>query len=202
MLRLLAVAGLLVLGGSLGVAGCGSNKASSPGSSTAQPPPSPYTTPIETKGSSPVQVAGDGRYFGYVRAVDAKSQPSTVSFDVAQFFFGKDAQSAAERDGVVPPGEPVPNDHYERNTDTKAQALTVAPNASVTAAGPASRLITNQAAQSRCRSGCENGVVPVSLPEFFAAFEKKRYGMTAAGDPVWVTIRDGLVVRIDEQYFP
>jgi hypothetical protein len=202
MAKLLVLAGLLVLGGSLGFAGCDSKKASSPGSSTAQNPPNPYTNPMKSRGSSPTRLAGDGRYFGYVRAVDGASKPPTVSFDVAQFFFGKDAQTAAERDGVVPPGEPVPNDHYQRNPDTKAQALTVAPNASVTAAGPVSRLITNQAARSRCRSGCENGVVPVSPPEFFAAFEKKRYGMTAAGDPVWVTIRDGLVVRIDEQYFP
>jgi hypothetical protein len=42
----------------------------------------------------------------------------------------------------------------------------------------------------------------VSLVEFFASFKKKRFGMTAAGDPVWVTIRNGLVVRIDDQYFP
>jgi hypothetical protein len=47
-------------------------------------------------------------------------------------------------------------------------------------------------------------VIPVSLDVFFAAFKKKKSDamMTAKGDPVWVTIRHGFVVRIDEQYFP
>jgi hypothetical protein len=198
--KLAALAGLLVLGGALGII------LASRGSDQAAPPPNtrsnPYSSPIKTKGSSPARLVGDGRYFGYVRAVDAESQPPTVSFDVAQFFFGKDVQQAAEEDGAVQPGEPVSNDHYERNRNARAKALTVAGDASVTAAVPVSRLIPNGEVQSRCRSGCADGTVPASLSEFYASFEKKRYGMTAAGDPVWVTIRDGLVVRIDEQYFP
>jgi hypothetical protein len=199
--RLVALAaGLLVLAGALGVI------LASRGSDHASPPPNtgsnPYSSPIKTKGSSPARLVGDGRYFGYVRSVDDKSQPPTISFDVAVFFFGKSAQNAAEKDGAVSPGEPVSNDHYERNPDTRANALSIANDASVTAAVPVSRLIPYREVQARCRPGCPEGTVPVSLAEFFASFEKKRYGMTAAGDPVWVTIRDGLAVRIDEQYFP
>jgi hypothetical protein len=201
--KLAALAGLLVLGGALGIilASRGSDNASSP-APPAQARSNAYTSPIKSAGSSPARLTGDGRYFGYVRAVDAESQPPTISFDVAQFFFGKDVQPAAEEDGAVQSGEPVSNDHYERNRDARAKALTVAGDASVTAAVPVSRLIPNGEVQSRCRSGCADGTVPASLSEFYASFEKKRYGMTAAGDPVWVTIRDGLVVRIDEQYFP
>ena len=201
--KLAALAGLLVLGGALGVilASRGSDDASSP-APPAQARSNAYTSPIKSAGSSPARLAGDGRYFGYVRAVDAESQPPTIRFDVAQFFFGKDVQQAAEDDGAVQPGEPVSNDHYERNRDARTNALTVASDASVTAAVPVSRLIPYRKVQSRCQSGCTDGTVPASLAEFFASFEKKRYGMTAAGDPVWVTIRDGLVVRIDEQYFP
>ena len=191
-----------MFGGSLGLASCGSDTASSPGAWPAQTHSNPYTSPIKTEGSSPARLASDGRYFGYIRAVDDESQPPTVSFDVAQFFFGRDVQKAAEEDGAVQPGEPVANDHYQRNPDTQAQALTVATDASVTAAVPVSRLIPYGEVLARCRSGCAGGTVPVSLTELFGSFKKKRYGMTAAGDPVWVTIRDGLVVRIDEQYFP
>jgi hypothetical protein len=198
--KLIALAALLVLGGALGVI------LASRGSDHASPPPNtdsnPYSSPIKTKGSSPARLMGDGRYFGYVRSVDGKSQPPTISFDVAQFYFGKNGQKAAEEDGAVAPGEAVPNDHYERNPNTRASALTVANDASVTAASPVSRLIPYGKVQARCRSACADGTVPASLAEFFAAFEKTSDGMTAAGDPVWVTIRDGRVVRIDEQYFP
>jgi hypothetical protein len=187
--------GLLVLGGLLGVA------LASRGSDTASPPG--YTNPnpvLNPAGSSPAQLAGDGRYFCYVHA--ASSDPPNIRFEVAQVFFGRSVQTAAEEDGAVAPGEPVSNDHYERNPDTRTDALIVADDASVTAASPVSRLISYQQVQARCGSGCADGTVPASLAEFFAAFEKKSDGMTPAGDPVWVTIRDGLVVRIDEQYFP
>ena len=204
MLKPFALAGLLFLASALGLASCGSETASSPGTATSpvRTVSNPYTNPIKREGSSPARLVGDGRYFGYVRAADAESQPPEISFDVAQFFFGKDVQKAAEADGAVRPGEPVSNDHYERNPNVRAQVLSLANDAQVTAAVPVTRLIAYGEAQARCRSGCANAAIPVSLAEFFAAFETKRYGMTAAGVPVWVTIRSGLVERIDEQYFP
>jgi hypothetical protein len=200
MKKRLVITGLLVLGGLVGIVAvsCGSDSASSP----AQTSSNPYTDPVrsQTEGSSPARIAGDGRYFGYVRAVDAESRRSTLSLDVSQFFFGKDRQRAAEEDGAVAQGEPVSNDHYERNANTQAQTLAIANDVRLTAAG-VSRLITSKQVQARCGSGCD-WTIPVTLAEFFAAFETKRFGMTAAGIPVWVTIRDDQVVRIDEQYFP
>jgi hypothetical protein len=201
--KLLAAAGLLVLGGLLGVmlAGC-SHRDSSPADSSEQTLPSSEPVLGKTGGSSAARLSGDGRYFGYVRAVDAKAEPPTISFDVAQFFYGADVQRAAEEDGAVRPGEPVSNDHYERNSDTRPQNLTVANDAQATAAQPVTRLTVPREVRARCRPGCAGGI-PLSLPDFFGSFEQKpaqRY--SAAGDPVWVTIRNGLVVRIDEQYFP
>jgi hypothetical protein len=203
--KLVALAGLLVLGGLIGVAFAGqSEEPSSPAASPARitSNPYPYTNPIKRKGSSPARVAGDGRYFGYVRAADAESRRQTISFDVAQFFFGEDVQKAAEEDGAVAPGEAVSNDHYERNADVEPQTLTVARDARVTAAG-VTRILTSRQSRARCRNGCD-WVIPVSLDEFFAAVETERYGVTTAEAPipVWVTVHDGRVVRIDEQYFP
>jgi hypothetical protein len=204
MKKLLALAGMLALGGLLSVvlASCGSEGGSSPEASPAQSRSNPYTSPIKTEGSSAAELTGDGRYFGYIPAVDAESRPPTISFDVAQFFFGKDVQKAAEEDGAVSPGEGVPNDHYQRNPETQTQALMLATDASLTAAVPVTRLIPYEEARARCRKGCSDGVIPVSLAEFLASFEEKRHGLTAAGVPVWITIRDGVVIRIDEQYFP
>jgi hypothetical protein len=146
-----------------------------------------YASPIRSAGSSPARLAGDGRYFGYIRSAGA--EPPTISFDVAQFFFGKDVQKAAEQDGAVAPGEPVSNDHYERNADTRARALKVAPDAWVPK-GP-----------------CCGNQTQGKLPDFLAAFSDPRPRFLnddyrGRNSQYWVTIRDGLVVRIDEQYLP
>lgn len=197
----------------LALAACGEDKGGSPEASrtttTMQPPPPPaeesypYTSPIERKGSSPPRLAGDGRYFGYIRAADARAQ--TVSFDVAQFFFGDDVQKAAEQDGVVEPGEPVSNDHYERDREQDAEQLKVAPKAAVTAGWPASFLMpyVPRKAYAKCQKGASPmpcTVVPLSLDRFFKAvadLPPEHHGI-----PVWVTIDGGRAVRIDEQYFP
>lgn len=200
---LLVLVTLVVLVGLLGLAlaGCGSEERVSPGAPSRQTSTESGPAPWPTEGSSPARLAGDGRYFGSVRAADAKSQPPTISFDVAQFFFGKDVQKAAEADGVVAPGEPVSNDHYARDPNAESQTLKVARDAEVTAARPVTRLTVPAEAWARCRSGCMDGL-PVSLAVFFSSFEKKGDWGSPVGGPFWVTIRDGLVVRIDEQYFP
>jgi hypothetical protein len=197
------------------LAGCGGGEERPRGASgttttrTTPPPPPPagssypYTNPIKRKGSSPPRLAGDGRYYGYVLAADAKAQ--TVSFDIAQFFFGDDKQKAAEEDGVVAPGEPLDNDHYERNREQDVEQLNVSPKAAVTAAPPASFLM--QYVSRGTRRKCEMGaspmactLLPLSLGKFFAAVGDLPPQLH--GIPVWLTIDGGQVVRIDEQYFP
>ncbi len=198
MKTFLAITGTLAV--ALMLAGCGSHKSSSKAPAPPAPTGSsyPYTNPIKAEGSSPPRLAGDGRYFGYIRAANAESH--TISFDVAQFFFGKDVQKAAEDDGAVAPGESVSNDHYERNRDHRSVALDVAPDTEVTVGAPASFLL--RYVSRRVLAKCEaTSCTQISLPlaTFFAATKdlNPRYG-----DPVWVTILDGRVVRIDEQYFP
>jgi hypothetical protein len=204
MKKLVALAGLLVLGGSLAImlASCGSEGSSSP--ALPQEPTQTNPNPVlNADGSSPARLSGDGRYFGYIRA--ASADPPTISFDVAQFFYGKAVQRAAEEDGAVRPGEPVSNDHYERNTIAKTSPLELTRDARVTAAWPASFLMKHVTRRSydECEAAYRRAgactQVPLSLATFFAATRSLdvRYGI-----PVWVTIRDGLVVRIDEQYFP
>ncbi len=157
---------------------------------------------VRPPSSSPAELAGDGRYFGYVKA--GTPQPPAVSFDIAQAFSGDAANSAAAEDGVVGPGEPISNDHYERNPDRRAETLELAPNAEVTAAPPASFLMQSVSRSQRLECEAQNGgspctEIPLSLPVFFTALERldRQYGV-----PAWVTITDGVVVRIAEQYFP
>jgi hypothetical protein len=195
-----------------GLSGCGSTTGTSPGASPQEtsPPPTaqqtgarggPATWP--TEGSSPARLSGDGRYFGYVRSASADSL--TIDFDVMQFFYGKSVQKAAEEDGVVRPGEPVSNDHYARNADKTISTLKLASDVRVTAGWPASFLMgfVTPEQYDKCEPAHQNygacTQVPLNLPVFFKALRglDRRYGV-----PAWLTIRDGLVVRIDEQYFP
>lgn len=207
---LLGLAAFVAVVGSIGFAlsGCGSREGASPGSSPQQtsPPASPQQTsapsgPTEwpTEGSSPARLSGDGRYFGYIRG--ASAEPPTIRFDVAQFFYGRTVQKAAEEDGAVRPGEPVSNDHYERNRVKEIRVLELATDLQVNAGPPASFLMWHVSSEVRkkCFARPEAAPCTLSVSAFFAAFKKRddEYWV-----PVWVTTRDDLVVAIDEQYFP
>jgi hypothetical protein len=169
---------LLVLSGCGGDGDDGSPEGS--GTTTRQT----TTTPTATTRGSP------NEQFGYIRSVSTAGPAATLAFDKAEFLTGDEAQRAAEEDGVVPPGEPVPNDYYIRNPHKTTQTLPISTDAKVTA--------------RRC-SLCRKGR-PGSLEDFLASFMKT--GQTYA-DPYrgakslyWLTIEDGTVVAIDEQYVP
>ena len=157
---------------------------------------------VRQPSTSPSELRGDGRYFGYVKG--GTPEPATISFDIAQAFFGAEANRAAAEDGVVEPGEPIPNDHFQRNPDERTEPLKLALGAKVTAAVPASFLMqfVTPGDPVECREAnldvaCTH--IPISKPVFFEALEEldRRHGI-----PAWVTIRDGVVTRIDEQYYP
>ena len=115
-----------------------------------------------------------------------------LTFDRAEFLTGEAAQRAAEEDGAVPAGEPVPNDYYVRDADTATVRLELAPRVTVTAV--------------RCPSSCRDGV-PGDLAGLAASFADARPRTLAdpyrgALSQYWITVRDGRVVAIDEQYLP
>jgi hypothetical protein len=128
--------------------------------------------------------------FGYIRSVSTAGPAVTLAFDEAEFLTGDAAQKAAEEDGFVKPGESVPNDYYIRNPDKTARTLRLANDAKIT--------------HFQC-SPCRDGL-PGKLGPFLAAFVTGRRNLN---DPYrgkysqyWLTIRDGEVVAIDEQYVP
>ena len=94
--------------------------------------------------------------FGYIRSVSTAGPTATLAFDEAEWLTGEEAQRAAEEDGVVAPGEPVPNDYYVRNSDKSTATLLVLPSAEITA--------------RRCPL-CRKGQ-PGNVDDFLAAFMK------------------------------
>ena len=70
--------------------------------------------------------------FGYVTSVAPRGKAYTVRFDPALWLEGQTANAAAAEDGVVKPGEAVPNDYYIRNPDHKLLTYKLPANAHVT----------------------------------------------------------------------
>jgi hypothetical protein len=138
-------------------------------------------------GGTAIQTA---EQFGFIRSVDTSTDPARLEFDEAEWLMGEAAQQAAVQDGQLEPGQPVANDYYVRNLDKGTRVLEVAPDAAVTAI--------------RCQL-CRDGK-PGKLTDFLASFSKK--GQTyndeyrGAESQYWLTIEDGRVLAIDEQYRP
>jgi hypothetical protein len=172
LLRLCLAAVLLALGGW----GCGTDE-------TERDP--------EPGAPLPPTVQAHRQVFGYIRAVDASTKPATLEFDEAEWLSGEAAQEAAEADGAIEPGQPVPNDYYARNHDKSTRTLEIAPEATVTA--------------ERCQL-CRSGR-PGNLEDFLAAFsstDERTYDddYRGAASQYWLTIEDDRVLAIDEQYRP
>jgi len=172
-------AGAFFLSLALVAAGCGGG-----GDENAAPEPSQTQTSTQSAPPPPAE------RFGYIRSVSTAGPTATLAFDEAQFLTGKEAQKAAEQDGAVEPGEAVPNDYYVRNPDKTTQTLRIANDANITA--------------KRC-DPCRHGR-PGKLGPFLASFMKPRQ---TYADPYrgkyalyWLTIDNGQVVAIDEQYVP
>ena len=166
----------------LAAAGCG-------GGGDENAAPGPSRTQASTSATPPPAPSSAER-FGFIRSVSTAGPAATLAFDEAELLTGKAAQRAAEDDGAVEPGEAVPNDYYIRNPDQTTQTLRIANDAKITA--------------KRCPL-CRKGR-PGELEPFLAAFMKGRqtYADPYRGKhvPYWLTIENGEVVAIDEQYVP
>ena len=130
----------------------------------------------------------DGEYFGFIKSMNTSDQ--TMAFDLACFYTGEEAnEEAAARGDEVP----VPNDVYIVNDNTKVRTLTFDPSAKL-------RLIDwNQCCEFAAGAEMQAFASAVDSGDF-AEFNGFRYAGTMS--PYWVTIQDGRVVRIEEQFLP
>jgi hypothetical protein len=144
---------------------------------------------------SPRDRAAAGQHFGFITNGDAAKR--TITFDSAQWLDGEEGRRAAVEDGAIGSNESLSNDYYIRNAETQTRVLELAPDAEVIAAVPVTSLAVRPPAS--CRNDYRCTSYPVSSSSFFASFKAERY---RGPWKFWLTIRDGLVVRFDEQYVP
>ncbi len=128
--------------------------------------------------------------YGYVRSLASSGSTYRLRFDPALWLGGDTANRAAIEDGVIAPGDTVPNDYYIRNESRKTLAYTVPRTARVTiltvpAGGPRSTRITVSELAAITQGRNPNG--------------RKLYGR---GLGYWARIVGDRVVRLDQQYQP
>ena len=182
----LAVAAMITV--SCGSADEGTLVSPSP-AATAEPgvtlPPSltkaPTTEPPTTA------ALDDGRHFGYVKGMDASAK--TLVFDLAYFLSGEEANKAAAEDGVIEAGETVDNDYYIRNQNTRLRTVPYASSVKIT--------LVNW-------PDCCSNPVDGDVSKFVASFQPSGKDDLYMGpdSQYWLTVQDGTVVQIEEQYLP
>jgi hypothetical protein len=139
-------------------------------------------------GATAPETLADGTYFGFFESIDVDTGVS--KFDLACFYTGEEAnQQAAARGDEVP----VPNDVYIVNDNPATRDVPVEPSAELL-------LIDWNAC-------CETGP-GATLDGLASALGHKNFveidGWKYAGglSPYWVTIANGQIVGIEEQFLP
>jgi hypothetical protein len=130
----------------------------------------------------------DGRHFGYLRSVDADAR--TIEFDLAYFLSGKEADQAYQ-EATGNTGH-VPNDYFVVNDNPMLRTLLLAPDVRL-------RLLDWNHC---CETFFDGDLAP------FAEAIGEQTDVTD-GDLIyrgqsqwWITIENGVVTEIEEQYSP
>jgi len=128
----------------------------------------------EGSGCSPQgETLPDGTWFGLI----TEATPEAIEFDLACWFVGDDAEQAATEDGFGP----VNNDYYVRNASEKVRTVPAA-DATQVAFHP---------------EGIPDQVETATLAEYLTAVEDRGFVFG-----VWLTVENGAVTQVREQWVP
>ena len=172
-------AALLILLMAAAVGGCGGSEKPTGTAGAPATTAAPASTAATATTSEPVVLA-DGRHPVYVKTVDP-DRP-TITFDLIQFFTGEAATKAAAEDGKE---SPPPNDYYIRNVNSRLRTLPVRSDAPMT--------VNVLAAQS---TGSSTKDVSVTVDELASYFPN------SGTAPFWITVEQGQVTKIAQQFLP
>jgi|GEM_PF-2455758 len=126
-----------------------------------------------------------GTSFGFIRFFDA----TALYVDPAEFFGEEAAVKAARKDGEIGPHEDLPNPFYIRNRSTAIVRVPVS-------AGLRVRVIDNQEAT-------EHSITTAEFASLYCGEARPDWLYSNPEDlPVNLTITNGEVVKVEEQYVP
>ena len=130
----------------------------------------------------------DGRHFGYVRSVDTEA--GTIEFDLAYFLSGKEADQAYQ-EATGDTGH-VPNDHFVVNDNPMLRTLILAPDVHL-------RLLD----WNHCCETFFDGDLSLFAQAIREQGDVIDGGVVYRGQSQWwITVQDGVVTEIEEQYSP
>jgi hypothetical protein len=139
--------------------------------------------PVPFRGAS----LEDGRHFGYVRSVDADAR--TIEFDLAYFLSGEEANAAYQAAGGT---GPVPNDHFVVNDNPMLRTLTLAPDVRL-------RLLD----WNHCCETFFDGDLSLFAQAIAQQADVTDGDLIYRGQSQWwITVENGFVTEIEEQYSP
>jgi hypothetical protein len=184
-------ASLLALVAAAALSGCGDDGGPTEGtgaatSTTTATETTTAAAPTSTRPASPGTTAGresavlaDGRHPVHLKTVNPDRR--RVTFDLVSFFTGEAAAEAAKEDGQE---SPPPNDYYIRNTNSRLRTLPVRQGAPVT---------VNVLASSQTGNSTRNVTVSLDRLARYQNLDRALF---------WITVRDGQVTRLAEQFLP
>jgi hypothetical protein len=139
-------------------------------------------------GATAPETLADGTYFGFLESIDVDTR--VTQFDLACFYTGEEAnQQAAARGDEVP----VPNDVYIVNDNPATRAVPVDPSAELL-------LIDWNACCETGPGATLDGLASALGHRRFVEIDGWRYAGSLS--PYWVTIANGQIVGIEEQFLP
>jgi len=131
------------------------------------------------------------RSFGHIATLSPDGDGYRMRFDPAWFTSGETANDAAAEDGVVEPGQPVPNDNYRIEEGHRLLTYLV----------PADTPVTVLTREGDPQSF---GATPITVAELAQLVDGEKpvelYEPLDTG--VWIRIHIDAVCAIDQQYVP
>jgi len=145
-------------------------------------------TKTKTVTVTPAARSNEIAQFGYVKSLERKGSGYEMRFDPALLLSGQTANVAAAEDGVVPIGQPVPNDNYVLDEGHRLLTYEVPADAHVTA-------LTKGVAGS-----------PITVAELAQLVRGENPFPKPLFEPIttgfWIRIDVDTVRSLDQQYHP
>jgi hypothetical protein len=149
-----------------------------------------FTKDSDTETAAASETCGD-RIFGHISSLTPAGDKYEMRFDPAWFTSGVTANKAAEEDGAVEPGEPVPNDNYVVDESHRLLTYLVPTDAPVT-------VLTRQGDPANF------GATPVTVAELAELVKggKPVDLFEPLDSGVWIRVHVDTVCALDQQYRP
>jgi hypothetical protein len=127
--------------------------------------------------------------FGYAKGVTPQGKGFLVRVDPAEYLSGETANRAAIEDGVIAPGDVVPNDHYIRDEGHRLLTYRIAAGARVT-------VLTYS-------GGIRQTRIPVAeLAQIVKGRNPRKRHLFEPKNGFWIRVASDRALSLDQQYSP